>query len=128
MCWRPRRGRGGLGSGYGAVRDGQPRADLPDTRRRGRATSGTTVVVKNGVEPTEIHANTSTTAPVPPVDEVRDTTGVGDAFAAGFLSAVLADADAVEAVKAGHTLARRVLREPGATLSMTADENGTACD
>ncbi|MGW6194513.1 carbohydrate kinase family protein [Kribbella sp. NPDC055110] len=97
---------------------------------RDLATSGTTVVVKNGLEPTEIHldANTSTTVPVPPVDEVRDTTGAGDAFAAGFLSAVLEHANAVEAVKAGHTLARRVLGEPGATLSMTADENGTACD
>jgi sugar/nucleoside kinase (ribokinase family) len=95
---------------------------------RDLATSGTTVVVKNGVEPTEIHATTSTTVPVRPVDEVRDTTGAGDAFAAGFLSAVLDDADVVEAVTAGHTLARRVLREPGATLSMTAEENGTACD
>ncbi|TDW92291.1 carbohydrate kinase family protein [Kribbella sp. VKM Ac-2566] len=95
---------------------------------RDLATSGTTVVVKNGVEPTEIHATTSTTVPVPPVDEVRDTTGAGDAFAAGFLSAVLDDADVVEAVTAGHTLARRVLREPGAMLSMTAEENGTACD
>jgi sugar/nucleoside kinase (ribokinase family) len=95
---------------------------------RDLATSGTTVVVKNGVEPTEIHATTSTTVPVPPVDEVRDTTGAGDAFAAGFLSAVVDDAEVVEAVTAGHTLARRVLREPGATLSMTAEENGTACD
>jgi sugar/nucleoside kinase (ribokinase family) len=89
---------------------------------RDLASSGTTVIVKNGVEPTEIHANISTNVPVPPVDEVRDTTGAGDAFAAGFLSAVLEDADAIEAVKAGHTLARRVLHEPGATL--TADENG----
>ena len=97
---------------------------------RDLATSGTTVVVKNGVEPTEIHlaGNGTTTVPVPPVDEVRDTTAAGDAFAAGFLSAVLDDADPVDAVKAGHTLARRVLGEPGATLSMTADEIGTARD
>lgn len=101
---------------------------------RDLASSGTTVIVKNGLEPTEIRAATSTTVPVPPVDEVRDTTGAGDAFAAAFLSAVLEGADAVEAVDAGHTLARRVLREPGATLSMlstlstTADENGLARD
>lgn len=94
---------------------------------RDLATSGTTVVVKNGVEPTEVHlgGNKSATVRVPPVDEVRDTTGAGDAFAAGFLSAVLAEADTVEAVEAGHTLARRVLTEPGATLSITADQNGT---
>ncbi|MGY4765750.1 carbohydrate kinase family protein [Kribbella sp. CWNU-51] len=97
---------------------------------RDLATAGTTVVVKNGVEPTEVHVggNKSATVQVPPVDDVRDTTGAGDAFAAGFLSAVLADADAVEAVEVGHSLARRVLGEPGATLSMTADENGTVCD
>jgi sugar/nucleoside kinase (ribokinase family) len=97
---------------------------------RDLATSGTTVVVKNGVEPTEIHLDAAKTATVqvPPVAEVRDTTGAGDAFAAGFLSAVLAGADAVEAAGAGHSLAGRVLSEPGATLSMTADENGTVCD
>jgi sugar/nucleoside kinase (ribokinase family) len=97
---------------------------------RDLASSGTTVVVKNGVEPTEVHLgdNRSATVQVPPVDDVRDTTGAGDAFAAGFLSAVLDGADAVEAVEAGHRLARRVLGEPGATLSMTADENGTVCD
>lgn len=94
---------------------------------RDLASSGTTVIVKNGTEPTEIHATATTTVPVPPVDEVRDTTGAGDAFAAGFLSAVLDNADTVEAVEAGHTLAGRVLSEPGATLSKT-DENGSARD
>jgi sugar/nucleoside kinase (ribokinase family) len=43
---------------------------------------GTTVVVKNGMDPTEIHAagNKSATVRPAPVDEVRDTTGAGDAF------------------------------------------------
>ncbi|GAB2650716.1 carbohydrate kinase family protein [Kribbella swartbergensis] len=86
---------------------------------RDLAGDGTTVVVKNGLDPTEIHFadGRTVTVQVPPVDEVRDTTGAGDAFAAGFLSAVLEDADTVEAVEAGHTLARRALTEAGATLT-----------
>lgn len=85
----------------------------------------TTVVVKNGVDPTEVHfaGDRSATVRVPPVDEVRDTTGAGDAFAAGFLSAVLDDAEVVEAVEAGHDLARKVLTEPGAVLTMTPEHD-----
>lgn len=88
----------------------------------------TTVVVKNGRDPTEILAagNKSATVRPAPVDEVRDTTGAGDAFAAGFLAAVLDNAEPVEAVEAGHSLASRVLTQPGAIL--TTDEQGAARD
>ena len=80
-------------------------------------------MVKNGTEPTEIHFGTdrSATVEVPPADGVRDTTGAGDAFAAGFLSALLDNAETVEAVEAGHNLARKVLAEPGATLRTDRD-------
>jgi sugar/nucleoside kinase (ribokinase family) len=89
---------------------------------------GTTVVVKNGIDPTEIHAagNKSVSVRPAPVDEVRDTTGAGDAFAAGFLTAVLDNADPVEAVAAGHRLASRVLAQPGAIL--TTDEKEAVRD
>ncbi|MFI5694622.1 carbohydrate kinase family protein [Kribbella sp. NPDC051586] len=99
-------------------------ADAGDLRRL--AGAGTTVVVKNGIKATELHlADARTvTAEVPPVGDVRDTTGAGDAFAAAFISAVLAGADAVEAVGAGHRLAGRVLTEPGASLT----QNGAARD
>jgi sugar/nucleoside kinase (ribokinase family) len=85
-------------------------------------------VVKNGMDPTEIHAagNKSATVRPAPVDEVRDTTGAGDAFAAGFLAAALDNAEPVEAVEAGHSLARRVLTQPGAIL--TTDEQGVVRD
>ncbi|MFI5707046.1 carbohydrate kinase family protein [Kribbella sp. NPDC051620] len=80
---------------------------------------GTTVVVKNGLEPTEILAagNQYATVRPAPVDGVLDTTGAGDAFAAAFLSAVLNNAGSVEAVEAGHDLASRVLAQPGAVLN-----------
>ena len=86
------------------------------------ASDGTTLVVKNGREPTEILGSRSATVRVPAVDDVRDTTGAGDAFAAGFLSAVLDNAEDLEAVEAGHDLARRVLTEPGAAVN--TDDKG----
>ncbi|MHA6513159.1 carbohydrate kinase family protein [Tessaracoccus sp. Z1128] len=56
------------------------------------------------------------TVPVTPVDDVRDMTGAGDAFNAGFLSSFLANGgDVVRSCLSGHALARQVLRSPGAT-------------
>ena len=55
------------------------------------------------------------TVPVPPAPPARDSTGAGDAFAAGFLAARMRGADPVDAAMAGHELARSVLFSPGAT-------------
>jgi sugar/nucleoside kinase (ribokinase family) len=49
-----------------------------------------------------------------PVADVRDTTGAGDAFAAGTLAAWMAGADLPAACRAGHRLAAGVLASPGA--------------
>ena len=52
--------------------------------------------------------------PVPPAPPARDSTGAGDAFAAGFLAARMRGAAPVAATVAGHALARSVLFSPGA--------------
>jgi sugar/nucleoside kinase (ribokinase family) len=49
------------------------------------------------------------------VERVRDRTGVGDGFTAGYLRARRDGAEAVSAVDAGHRVAAMVLRELGPT-------------
>jgi sugar/nucleoside kinase (ribokinase family) len=75
-------------------------------------------IVKDGAAPTTVIAadGARTIVPVHAVDGVRDATGAGDAFAAGFLAAQLTGRDVITAVEAGHALARAVLQSPGAAL------------
>jgi sugar/nucleoside kinase (ribokinase family) len=79
----------------------------------------TLTVVKNGARPTVLcdPGGAPVSIPVRAISGVRDSTGAGDAFAAGFLAAYLGDDDPVAAVEAGHELARTVLRSPGATAA-----------
>lgn len=78
----------------------------------------TVVVTKAGAEPTVVLGAPEglITVPVPPVAQVRDLTGAGDAFAAGFLSTFLATSDLKSACVGGHTNAARVLSSPGASM------------
>jgi len=75
-------------------------------------------VIKHGAQPTVAVTweRTTTQLNVPPVTSILDTTGAGDAFAAGFIGSFVVTGDIQSALVSGHALAARVLRNPGATL------------
>jgi len=72
-------------------------------------------VVKRGPEAVRVTAGGETRdVPVERVDDVLDSTGAGDAFAAGYIVAALEGADPCESARAGSVLAMSALRRPGA--------------
>jgi sugar/nucleoside kinase (ribokinase family) len=76
------------------------------------ALGGAMVIVKHGAGPASLHREGSDTIEVPAihVEGVRDTTGAGDAFAAGFLLALADGADPVDAIRHAHQVAANSLR------------------
>jgi sugar/nucleoside kinase (ribokinase family) len=79
--------------------------------------AATMTVVKNGAGSTIVTSpgGVPRAVPVQEAAAARDSTGAGDAFAAGFLAARTRGANPVEATSAGHDLAGSVLFAPGAT-------------
>ena len=77
-------------------------------------------VVKRGALPVMAitAAGAVTEVVTPPVANIVDTTGAGDAFAAGFLPVYATSRDIKDAITHGNSIAARVLRSPGATLDV----------
>jgi sugar/nucleoside kinase (ribokinase family) len=77
---------------------------------------GRVVVVKDGPRPALVVLDDGSRHDVAAlaVTDVRDTTGAGDAFAAGFLSVWMGGATPVDACRAAHRSAAAVLRSAGA--------------
>jgi sugar/nucleoside kinase (ribokinase family) len=84
--------------------------------RHQRPPGGGVFVVKDGIRPTAVinSSGDTTMVQVAPIVTAADSTGAGDAFAAGYLAAALCGAGPVEAVTLAHARARLVLRAPGA--------------
>ena len=78
--------------------------------------AGTAVyVVKRGADPVIVeHGGQRHEIAVERVPDVLDSTGAGDAFAAGYIVAALAGATAHESARAGSALAMSALRRAGA--------------
>lgn len=73
-------------------------------------------VVTAGPRPTLVLSGSrDESVPVAPVSTIRDRTGVGDGFIAGFMMSRMTGADGVAASHAGHRVAARVLGELGPT-------------
>lgn len=82
-------------------------------------------VIKHGAMPTVAIGSHGlvTSVDVPTVANIADTTGAGDAFAAGFVNEFVSTRDVTRAINTAHALASRVLASPGATLGASSQYN-----
>ena len=89
----------------------------PDTPIAGSSVS----IVTDGDRPTKVlnDRGLQREVSVQRVDSIRDRTGAGDGFSAGYLEARRAGADPVAAVETGHRVAALVLKSLGPTIRGT---------
>ena len=88
--------------------------DGPDGLLRRAADAGTLVVVKRGADGAEAFGQPETRVAAPiPLLGVRDTTGAGDAFAAGFLASRLHGGTLAEQLTAGNVCGARSVQYLG---------------
>ena len=93
--------------------DGSP----DETAKRLSAAHVSEIVVKNGAAPvTSWDGDRSTQVPCKPVAGIRDTSGAGDAFNAGYLAARLAGHAKIEAIASGQIMSATVLQHFGARI------------
>jgi len=90
-------------------------ANLPKVFNAGR-----TVIITNGAEPTTIVTSGSTPKEYPvhvlPPEGIVDTNGAGDAFAGGFVGALVLGKSVDEAVEVGHKLGAMCVGQVGPKL------------
>ncbi len=89
------------------------------------------LVLKRGPEPVLLQYDGELTAlDVPPVSDIVDTTGAGDAFNAGYLAARLKRVEPELAVAAGNRCAAQVIRHRGAIIPAAGyqPDNGAPID
>lgn len=91
----------------------------PDATLNRFARAGVTeIVLKNGAGAVQACSDgAEISVPTPPVSDIRDTSGAGDAFNAGYLAARLSGMDQANAIACGQRVSSRVLRCFGARLS-----------
>ena len=88
-----------------------------ETIERLRAAGVSEIVVKNGAAPvTTWDGKSIAETPCKPVPEIRDTSGAGDAFNAGYLAARLACAPPARAIASGQNMSAAVLQHFGARI------------